>query len=824
MGRPLNGLPRRNASSMATLQQTLRGLPQADDQISRGPGGVLQQKKTLQQATQQLGAQVAPTTPLGAEIAGVGPQSAKMAGTPQQLGAALKAAGEPAPDLQTALRRKQARKEATAEEQQRITKSADMQKLGGLGDRVTNFIDDQMQKLAVTQEQAAIAPAAVGTVQEFEGKPVVDIADTLQKLRTAAPGTEDYNQLLIDVNTYFGRDQQGKLPLSATELASLYQSADQTIGAAAGKTIEDLSVEDLLQDPQFGYDTKQLSELLGVPETEIAGLTVKQLSDKVNQVASTEFGQAQALRQKAVSPLAGAAERGLAREAGRELSAVGVRASEADVQRIAEAVSRADQVTFAGQVMSAEDALSDDNISAVVKDYLESPEDSDIRKELRESEPELAKFIDSHQAVLTEAAKRIDTGATEFKKVQDTNKKLQTETFNGIELDSNLMKSLVPGWGKFATKVYNKEDIPLFKYAASLTPNESRNVANELNIAYGNNPEVAKELSTLNSDQIQTLGIGKKDSNWDKMNKYNTQLENIQSIPEDDSDSLIREVYSDTPSLDAAKNTITYGNILSGLGLESGVNATSIDPSTLKNQALDNKSKVSVTQAASGNIPKFEKPKLGSPKFPKEGSIDSALVIKLAPVLADGDLTSAEISDPNSPISSFSLDELIRVEDLSKSPTARIDQGTISQKRQQATDAATSETIKQNTDGNMMGNIDRYMGLLSQDPRRTNPEIVKPALQQMAISEVTSGRDWYTTMDNVYEKLNSLGLITPEFRNKFNQQNEQRKSRFGTPRKNLGGNKYLLDNGQYWDIGATLPKGRSIVMDYPSFIKYPNGI
>jgi len=74
---------------MATLQQTLRGLPKADDQLTRGPGGVLQRTPTLQQATKQTGVAVGPTTPLAAQLMGAGPQAAKMAGTPQQMQATL---------------------------------------------------------------------------------------------------------------------------------------------------------------------------------------------------------------------------------------------------------------------------------------------------------------------------------------------------------------------------------------------------------------------------------------------------------------------------------------------------------------------------------------------------------------------------------------------------------------------------------------------------------------------------------------------------------------------------------------------------------------
>ena len=751
---------------MATLQQTLRGLPEADTQLTRGPGGVLQQKKTLQQATQQAGLSAAPTTPMMAQGLGASPDAAKMAGTPQQMNAALKQAAEPV-QLQTALRRQQPRTQVSAQEQGRLQKSAEMQGLGGLGDRVTNFIDTEMQKLAT-------APVEVKAATTFEGKDVsgLNLAPDLEILRKNPNDTE----AMVRVQGALGMDASKQL--TADQINSLYESTSQSVGTAAASQIQnELTISDLISDPKFGYDMASLSGLLGVPEADLANYSVNQLSDKINEIASTEFGQTAQMQQQASSPFAGVAEREMARQAGQELSTTGIAAAEAGVQRLADTLERADTVSFAGTNLPVSELLKDETISSVIKDYLESPEGSDIRKELDSTEPALSKFITEHAATLSKAAAALGESATSFSQIQKDNKKLQTEPFGGIELNSDLMKQIIPDWGKLFSNKIDPSTIPLFSYAKSLSPKEAKIIANELNTAYENDPAIAQEISQLSAEQLSTLGIGKKNSNWEQMKTYNDHIGYVQDLPEEDTDSLIREVYSDAGSVAGAQMNITYGNILSGLGMESGVSLTSLDPSILKQQALSGKPKVSITGAASGPVPKYQKAKLGAPKLPQQGTPDYDIVMKLAPVLSDGDLTAAEISDPQSPISSFSLEELIRMEDLSASNTARIDKAAISQKRQEASTAATNQAIKERTSDNMMDTLDTYINMLTEnpDPRKTDLNIVKSAIVDMAIREINTGRDWYLTMDKVYPKLLSLGLITPEFKQQFNTRNTERK-------------------------------------------------
>jgi hypothetical protein len=374
---------------MATLQQILRGLPQADEQLVRGPGGVLQRGRTLKEATKKAGLAAAPTTPMGAEFLGVDKQVSKMAGTPQQMQATL----------QTALRQKQYGRETTEQEAGAMTKSVDMQKLGGLGGRVQSMIDSETEKLKKATTTAGVVPK----FGEEELTP--EVISKLQELQNTSPGSEDYNQLIIDINTALGKTLQ--TALGAEQLLSLYQTSAQAIGDVAAKTIinpEDIRVADLL--PELGYTAEDLAGLLNVPITSIQEYTVEDLQSKINQVSSEEFTKTQQLEQQATSPYVGIAQRGLARETARELSAVGIRATEADMQRLEESIARADMISFPPGTPKRPiaEALADSEISAMIKEIVESPKGSQLRIDIENQAPDFYKFITDNEAILKEAS------------------------------------------------------------------------------------------------------------------------------------------------------------------------------------------------------------------------------------------------------------------------------------------------------------------------------------------------------------------------------------------------------------------------------------
>lgn len=665
---------------MATLRQTLRGLPQADEQLVRGPGGVLQRTPTLQATAQQAKLAAPPTTPMGAQMVGAGPEAAKMAGTPQQMKAALESTAEAGKQtLQTALRRKQYGRETTAQEKSAMAKSADMQKLGGLGDRVTRMIQDEYTKGTAATAPAGSAGAApvldvkAGTAKYFEGKELKPVTTDLQKLQTAQPGSEEYNKLLINLNTQLGYGPEfGKEILTADQLQSMYKSSAEVIGEGLAGKVRDLDMVKAMEfASQLGYDANSLANLLGVTPQDIQKYSLADLQNKVNEVTSKEFTRAQQLEQQAASPLVGVAERGLAREASRELSATGVRATEADMQKLADEVTAASTVTFMNQTKSIDQWLANDEISAMIKDVVESPADSKIRMDLKKTSPQLSDFIERNEGALKVAAQKLETGATQFKQLQEQNKKLILDA----GLSERAAKTFAEKVLGLQFKEFTEEDIPILNYIKDLSDTDKQIVSNEINDISSKDPTLAKEVATLNSNQLTALGIGKKGSNWDKMKAYNDKLAQIESIPKDNYDQLIRETYGDVGSVEAANQRIADGNKLKALGLDPGVSTFSLDPSKLKENLVTGKQKVTATKAAAGNIPQMAKQTLGTPTIPT-GTVGS-IVNKLGSLLQDGKLTKEEFAtsyDKNNPISQLNLDEMIELENISKKPNTSIDQ------------------------------------------------------------------------------------------------------------------------------------------------------
>jgi hypothetical protein len=511
---------------MATLQQTLRGLPQADDQLTRGPGGVLQKKKpTLQQAAQQAGVQAPPTTPLGAEMIGASPDAAKMAGTPQSL--------------QTALRTKQFNRAATAEEQEAMTKSPELQKLGGLGDRVQQMVDTQAAKFAppkpttaaggtTTTTQPAVSDVTAGVAKTYGTTDLAPITADLEIVRNN-PNSQAAMDAMVRINKHLGRDIN--TVMDPTEFNKLYQSSQEAISGAVKEAVIDpttIKLTDFLGKDKLDYDTATLAGLLNVTEQELSGYSVQQLQDKLKEEVDKEYSRTKELEQMATSPLgAGQAERQLAREAARELSTTGVRASESQMQNLLAEVSKADQVQFLGKSGTVSELLSDDNVSAVIKEIVESPADSDIRKQMASdpaSKP-LYDFITRNENALKVAASKIQTGATSFKTLQEENKK----TIEALGISADLAGKLAPDTAGLRSTKIDTKAIPIFDYLTSVPPENKQIVSDQLDAAVSSNLVSSDELKGLTKDELTALGIGKVDGNWDKLLKTRTNRKNFEN-------------------------------------------------------------------------------------------------------------------------------------------------------------------------------------------------------------------------------------------------------------------------------------------------------
>lgn len=488
---------------MAKLQDTIA----KNKSLVRGPGGVLQEdtQEEVQKLAGQAGLQAPPTTAIGGAMIGANPDQQKMMGGPAQMQAALRLSQEAGNTLQNADRRRQARDQATEGEQQEQQKSADLQNLGGVGDRVSQFIDVQRQKLAANTNVQAGAADDATLAAANKGQAQADQVALKEALKTLRVTPGDMNAQLR-VNQLLGR--QVNSVISPDEINNLYQSTVSALSQGGADTVDnDLQVEDLAAIPEFGYDVATLSQLMGIPEAELGKYTVAQLRNRLQSVADAEFSSVESNQKAAGSMNLGMAERNVARGMGQEASRTGIRSTEADVARLEKAIENADQVSFGGQQYQVDQLLQDDTISGIISDYFNAPEGSPTRQQLEASEPGLVQFIKQNEAVLAEAAKQLSGGAGEFGTIQKENQALQQVGTSSI--DTGLMKELIPGFGDLASNRYDANQIPFLAKARSLPPEQGQALVNTAN-ALVNNPitaDAGKELAQLSPDQLNRLQL-----------------------------------------------------------------------------------------------------------------------------------------------------------------------------------------------------------------------------------------------------------------------------------------------------------------------------
>lgn len=475
--------------------------------LSRGPGGQLlgESQEGLQSLTAKAGLQAPPTTPLGQSLLGASADQQKMAGTPAQKTKALSLATDPEDTLSGAVRRDQVRSVATQSEQVQQQKSQEMQDLGGLGDRVHAFVEAQRAKLANQTGAVAVAAKQDSGVAGAEG--AVDLENLLGQLQ-ADPANM---QLQLQVNQALGRDLNSVL--SPDEINQLYEDTTESIGQGAEAVVDDnLTVGNLFQDPAFGYTPTELSDLLELPEAQIASMTVPQLRDRIAQISDQQFSSTAQNEQMAGSLNLGAAERGLARQAARESSRVGTRSSEADIASLEQQIASADAVQFGGKTYSVEDLLADDTLSGVITDYLNAPEGSETRQRIDASEPELKAFIERNKALLEDAAERLTAGATEFGAVQNDNSGL----ISGTPISPEIAKDMIPGFGSLAAERIDEATVPILGvFKNPDVPNgEKVALTNSLNTLRDIDPTLLKEMGTMNYDELKALGAIDNTAKW----------------------------------------------------------------------------------------------------------------------------------------------------------------------------------------------------------------------------------------------------------------------------------------------------------------------
>lgn len=713
---------------MASLLDTVK----KNKPLVRGPGGQLSEEspEEIQKLAGNAGLAAPPTTAIGQGMIGANPDQQKMAGTDAQKTAALNLASQQpqGANLQDALRRQQVRSTATEGEEASHRKSDDMKNLGSLGDRVTDFINVQRQKL---QDEAGKG-VEVQSSTSFNGKDTTSIKDMLAQYRKE-PNNQ---QLLLQLNQSLGYDINTQL--SPAQVDQLYESAVQSIArGGAGDVDNDLNVQDLVANPNFGYDQNQLADLLGVSRDEIAKYTVGQLRDQVNKVQADEFNKTNQLEQQATSTNLGEAERGLARGAAMEASRTGQRASEADVHNLEGQIANADQVTFAGKTMNVDDLLKDDTISGIISEYMNSAPGSEIRNSIDQKEPGLRDFINKNQAVLADASQKMQAGAQTFTDTQTYNKKLQYEPFGGTKLDDNLAKLLIPGFGTLQSSKVDINSVPVLKLATEKGPQYGMQMANNINSEYKNDPTTADDLNGLDYDTAKAWDIGSSDpgSNWNTNYIAPKRFyEQLQRASPEDRDSLLKMAFKNAQSGDQVQGKLSDNRASNVLGFGSSINAGVADAngdgildsgSDIRSALLSANPRPSLKGGPS-SVKKYTPGDLAAPTVPSDG-VDKAIYDKLHDAALKGSVNYEDLNKAN-----LNIDEAIQVFNMSSSGKGNIDnQGAhqvLNKVRDANTDSGIGEAMKASDRNDQ---VNKLNALMNQDDNHINKDKVRSKLTEL---------------------------------------------------------------------------------------------
>lgn len=474
-----------------TLTQKMRKAKKRGTALSIGGQTGITSGEEVQSLSAQKGL-APPTSPAEGSVIGATPDQAKMLGTAQQKGAAM----EVGADLGTALRTEQARTSATAAEEARQEKSKDLEKLGGLGQKVESLIDSYMPTLAEGQE----VTAQVGIAQEaLDAAEVPDKAAFSTALEAMSAGNDVMNNLVVVANQ-LGLDYSD--PKLAEALGPYFQGGvDQVKQLLAESTEDDITMsDDIVQ--QLGYDTLDtLASDLGMDPGALGNLSLAQFQDIVNQEIEAEYNQVESLKQNMLNPNLSPAERSEARRALRDMGAIGMVATEADMDNLQAAIDQADEVDFGGKTWTVEELLSDENISLMTQKVLE---DEAYAEELRETEADFVRFIEENKAALDAASSEMESDWTEFEEIQQVNKDMGK--FGASEFSDEFMKELIPGFGTFQSTEF--ESPALLDHIKTLDPVAQNDIIGELNNIKQMDPDAVKQLAGLDADQIKRLGIG----------------------------------------------------------------------------------------------------------------------------------------------------------------------------------------------------------------------------------------------------------------------------------------------------------------------------
>lgn len=420
---------------------------------------------SLMQRVQQAGV-TPPTTPAGAAKLGATPDQAKMVGTPAYKKPILEEAVDKEKTLEGAQRLEQPR-QATQEEAATVQKAAQVSQLGGLSGRVQALVESQLQQAGQAQQQAT-ATVDKNSVAAMLGLTPQQVA------ADAANPNSNYSKILAKLQQYTQAPSESAI-VELTQMGLTPQQASQAIGmvntgaaatgqAVAAQVADQVTLGALDLTPLGFADIGALATTLGVTPEQAQAMTVPQLQEKITQLQQQEFDQVSNLRaQLAASPY-GSAQRQILEQQLAAMGQVGLEGAAQKVAETAEDINLANQVTIGDQVFQVENILKDENLSNLIQQYINAPEEDKDKILPPETYSGLREWVDANQQALGDLVSTAQGTQQAFTAAQQAYKDLGT--LGGLAPD--VVKLLAPTYDP--TKSVTSEQAEQMKQQLAATP------------------------------------------------------------------------------------------------------------------------------------------------------------------------------------------------------------------------------------------------------------------------------------------------------------------------------------------------------------------
>jgi len=387
-----------------------------------------------------------------------------------------------------------------------------------------------------------------------------------------------------NIDEIIGKIKELITPISDTVVDNI----TSTLGPAV--SLSSLTTEDW---QAFGLSSAQdLANLIGLESDEIQDMTIGDLQKRIDALMMADYDRVDELTRVANDPFYPEALRKAAKAELRDLSSVGVIATESDFSKLNEAVQSADELEIAGKTYTTEELLSDENLTVMIATYLEDPE-SDYSKDLLKDFPALVEFITGNKAALEDAMKYLDEKIKDkiaiSKKNDELNKYAPEE---GVDIDLTGVNKAILG-ADFEEGVFSDtqmsegeftigegDDAITYYHQANLRGEnafnkEDKRAYAEVLSKTANNPiykDLFDELATQSADAIWTLAnnlglnvanyINRRYTQVTNQNTLDTAIANVATNPNAPQQAL-EQIFGGKDKLQELVGVAKQGNIFS---------------------------------------------------------------------------------------------------------------------------------------------------------------------------------------------------------------------------------------------------------------------